>query len=226
MWNSRACNIAYNPSLAYICGVYFGDGSIQDTGAKSLFSLTTIDLDFAEYVRNCFEPFVGELLGGISQYQDARKGRSRTYIMRVHATDFCDLVKRICDSKQQIPEFVFDHHSFKKSFVEGFFDSEGWVAKSKAMINNPRSKYHGNYVYRAGVGCTNPLMIKIGEMMQEMGLQINNLYTEILPSGKTFYRYCLNMDSVVRSGLVSHIARKQRRIDEYRAAYVSPETTK
>jgi len=226
MWNSRACNIAYTPELAYICGVYFGDGSIQDLGSKCLFSLTTIDLDFAEYTRSCFEPFVGPLPGGISEYQDQRKGRSKTYIMRVHATEFCDFVQRACDRKQKLPEFVFDHISLKKSFVEGFFDSEGWVAKSRAKISNPKSKYHNNFVYRAGVGCTNPLMIDIGKMMLELGLQINNLYTDVIPSGKTFYRYCLNMDSVVSSKLVSHIARKQNRINEYRASYVSPETTK
>jgi len=231
MRHKRVNNFILNYELGYILGVYFGDGSIvhesSDTNAgKSWFSLTTIDIEFAEYVRECFSIFVGPIEGGIGKYIDQRKGRKPQYHFRITASDFCRMLSTIAPDKTLIPGIVHSHQSLKKGFIEGFLDSEGWVSKTKEICNNPKSKYHGHHQYRIGFGCTNKfVMIEMGKFLQEFNVGINKLMQDPIPSGKMFYRYFLNIDSFVASPLRFIIKRKQQRLDEYKSLISFSTTT-
>ena len=94
MGHKRVNNLAMTYELGYVIGVYFGDGSIcssatEQNKGKSWFSLTTIDLEFAEYVKECLSMFVGPIEGGINHYIDKRSGRKPQNHLRVTASDFC-----------------------------------------------------------------------------------------------------------------------------------------
>lgn len=119
-WRTNKPRLTPSPSLSYLIGVVFGDGSVNMMRRKTGRTNYNIDLfvkdrDFAE----AFNEALYQVLGGryaINQWQDGRyqvRGQSKIlYLM---------LKDRNLDSLNQFIE------PFPADFIRGFADSEGTI---------------------------------------------------------------------------------------------------
>lgn len=196
-------------SYAYLLGVYLGDGYV---GSAGQFTMTTIDLDFAEAVQVAFAE-----LGIASKIsvprRDPRFSKSSDYY-NLHS-QVCQVCERLLDEtqcKQRIPEWVASADAeLRKRFVVGLMDSEGFVARKRPTgLPTNRDYYMGYKSCDVWV----PEFIRI---MESVGLRIGKVSQEAprKPHYKVPTRFHIKMQSWVDAGMRFNISRKQSRVDEW-----------
>ncbi|AIF69161.1 hypothetical protein PAP_03710 [Palaeococcus pacificus DY20341] len=124
---TKALNLHPSSALAYIIGVYFGDGSILATGYKYRFRLKAIDKEFveksAEYLR--------KIGANPTRGYEENKSRSDRWYVEVASKSLYKFLK-------QPKEKLFDvAREYPEEFLKGFFDSEGtisWNRKHQSLF--------------------------------------------------------------------------------------------
>ena len=195
-------------SFAYILGVYLGDGCVTRVGPRKVFSMSTIDPEFAEAVRGAFFEY-GATGGKIYGYMQPHKSKRMQYSMQIKHDAICKTLQEDTKCKQAIPPYVFDWPTENRSaFVQGLMDSEGFVAANSNKTN--RRYYMGFKSCDVWV----PDFIKI---LQGLDIKIGKVQIEepLLPHYKPPTRFTIKMASWVKSGIKFSIKRKQRRVEEW-----------
>lgn len=198
----------------YLLGVFFGDGSITKRTENSYqFAFETIDTDFIEKVLRCVTKLTGKTPTLCTRQRGAN--RNPTYYFST-----CDkLYKEIytlTHGKQIIPDFIMSGtKETKQVFLMGCLDSDGWVARH----------HHKNGLKQFSIGyCKGASYInEIYKLLCDVGLQVGLPKAKQCKSGSLYWTIRINMQSWVRSGMQFSIARKNKRVEEYKLKWSKPQ---
>lgn len=112
----KVVNLKPSPPLAYIVGVYFGDGSISLNDYKYRIRLKVVDKEFAE----AFAEALREI-GTNPQFYEESDGRRKRFVAEATSKS---LYKFLEKPKEELFEVA---KAYPREFLKGFFDSEGYV---------------------------------------------------------------------------------------------------
>lgn len=211
-----------NKEVAYLLGVYLGDGSVWDNGCGvKVFGIVASDKDFVEEVARC----IGEVVGNIPNiginYKHNRK--HPYYRCQTSKSALPMWLVEQTHHKTIIPQIILDSNDvLKKEFIAGLLDSEGYVSLSK------RHMYGGHEVFDMQIGFSvqDPWIFEFRDILIKMGICCNSVgrYTSLHVKSKIMYRFTINKRSFVDSGLYFKIRRKQDRIEHYKSLFPSSTT--
>jgi len=201
------CGKSADKSLAYILGVYLGDGCVTRTrDGYPAFRLNTIDMDFADATKAA--------ISDLSEYgvsihtHPVSKSSKPNHALRCGDPALCKrLVEETC-GKQSLPAWIYDAPiEDRRAFVVGLMDSEGFVA-AKTHTHTGRRYYMGYKSCDVWV----PDFMRV---LQSVGIKYGKIGREKprKPGYKTPTRFTIKMQSWVDSGCRFNIARKQDRVD-------------
>jgi len=213
-----------NKELAYIIGVYLGDGHTYIYHRKDRksthywFRLNCIDYDFIEETKRCLKTILPDRKIPIYKVKPSNKFRSENqqYQLVCRDKNLVEFLIGITFNKKKIPEFLLDADvDIRKSFFAGLLDSEGWVQKSQRSD----SLYGGQI--QIGICNTELWIDDLVRMMQRVGVKIGKRQIQLPRENKIIQgklpkiRYFLKTDSFIKSGLYFTIKRKQSRLRDY-----------
>ena len=200
-------------NLAYLVGVFLGDGSICND--KRTFNLQVIDKDFAEYTAKCLET-VSE--NKVRVIEASRKTRANRTVYAVYLSDvkFCNLLNKLTNQRKNLPvDFDSWQRDKQLELIAGLLDSEGYVSMSNIHT------YNGHKVFNMviGIGAVDTWIYELYNFLKKNGIKVRSLYREKLKSGKIFARFIFNKKSFIEHGLYFKIFRKQQRIENYKVIF-------
>ena len=210
--------------IAYIIGVYLGDGSVCIKNSPHLdymeFSLQVIDKDFAEYVAQ-----VTSYLAKRDIYIKERIHKNMknvVYEVKFHDYIFCEWLRSITNDKEKIPNSILvASDKVKKEFLRGLLDSEGYVALRKDI--RPSKRTYTGWLCTIGLKTKSKWMEDVNHIFNEIGIK-TKISSEKSKYGYDFYKIKPNFRDFVNSELYFTIWRKQQKINFYDAYLKSSET--
>lgn len=195
----------WSEELAYIMGVYLGDGCIY----KGSFIVTTIDRDFLDRVRGCCQRLLSDSLPEPYKvcYETKKKTPRVKWDFRFRCHDLCDWLLKMCADKTRLPvSFPGDDPKLSLALFTGFMDSEGYCAVSKETNGKAR--------FAIGMTCGDPVIHDIIKLAQRMGLHPRKTrYNTSTKAGHPMIDCKFHVDDIARSPFNFTIARKQRRLE-------------
>lgn len=206
--------------LAYVIGVYLGDGSIGSD--KRTFSLQSTDKDFCENTLKSLKTLTSN---NPRIVQISRLTTAKRIVWGLYLTDtkLCELLREITQKRTELPREVHRwSNDCKMSLLAGLLDSEGYVGKGKVHYSGGVEVCN----LSIGIGACDKWLQQMYVLCSSMGIKVGSLITEHLPSGKNFYRFIFNKKSFVDSGLYFTIKRKMNRIEEYKRLFPGSTTTR
>lgn len=157
-------NLTSTPSLAYILGVLYGDGSVtryplQNGGFAYTFRLKVTDKEFID----SFKSSLGRIgLHSSRVYIERRdpKKWSDMYYVKAYSKPFYRWFKGL--SWDQLYKFL-QTTEMKREFIRGFYESEGHVSRSHPKRKNDKC-------WRVGITNTNfELITLIQRILNDLG---------------------------------------------------------
>lgn len=122
--------------IAYIIGVYLGDGYINCK--KWVFKLYVTDKDFAEHFQGVVYRAVNRYTKIYERKQNNKNWKNVFCYEFVYKT-FCQWIMDVTDNKNKIPEEIINgNEEAIRSFLSGFFDSEGSIMSTGCGSYNAR----------------------------------------------------------------------------------------
>lgn len=208
-----------NMDLAYIFGVYIGDGCIWDNGkGLNVFGLEAIDKDFVQYTAKCLRNLTGKRCRVRSRKYEEKQD---TWRVQVSHQDLINKLFHDTHAKTHIPKIILNAPNvLKRAFVAGVLDSEGYVSMSK------RHTYNNYDVFdmQIGVCACDCWLYELHKMLQDMGVQVGSVVRSDTSSGRIALRFIVNKRSFIQNKLYFRVARKQDRIDYYKSIFPSSTT--
>ena len=208
-----------NKELAYIFGVYLGDGCIWDNGQGSkVFGLEAIDEDFVQYAAKCLRKLTGRRCRVRSQKYENKQD---TWRVQVSHPELTEKLFHETHAKTHIPKIILEASDvLKKEFISGVLDSEGYVSVSK------RHTYNNYDVFdmQIGVCVCDCWLYEFHKMLQDMEVHVNSIVRSDTASGRIALRFTINKQSFIDNKLYFHVSRKQDRIDYYKSIFQSSTT--
>lgn len=189
-------------SLAYLIGVYLGDGWMGYVKSNTgwFFRLNTIDADFAEAARAAIEELTGNK--GHVCCHPVKKSSKPNYSLGIGAKNIA-WIKSICHQKTKIPDIIYKMGRKEHlEFIAGIMDSEGYVS-----IHKDRKS-----ASTIGVKAVDGWIKDFYHFCRKFGLKIGKLGQEKIKSGKTAYRFIFNHRSWIDNGCYFKIKRKQDKV--------------
>jgi len=114
-------SVSSSEDMAYILGVYLGDGYIN----RGSLRLLAKDKSFIERVIVSLFRLFGEKV----PIKETKHGKRIYYYITFSSKKLTDYLKRITQNKTTIPTSLFKaRESVRSSLIEGFFDSEGSIS--------------------------------------------------------------------------------------------------
>ena len=213
--------LKFDENLAYILGVYLGDGNIniwprkQWGGVQVLFRLQVKDKDFADEVERRLKLIVPNKVWR-KEYDRMCEGfKKSTHMHLLHccSRELVFWLRDTTDSKKKVPSFLFKTTiEEKKAFLAGFLDSEGWVQK--------QVRQSGTSIV-VGFCSTSDWIDSIARLFQTIGVphgkkQLSHGPSDgVIKSKKNLYRFYLKTKPFLERGCYFTIARKQERLRDY-----------
>jgi len=199
------------PRLAYVLGVYLGDGWASKRGGFGLFS---IDKELTDCIKCYCESFVGPTPEvKPRQYNKGFNGKGANgWVYEFHCPEFCSWLKDITKNKAIVPDVIpVTNSEITKNLCEGFIDAEGWVKKS-----TKKTCAYG-HTYGMGVCNTNlDLLNGVVSRLEQVGVRHGKLHTIVRADRvKPEYFYNLVLQDAVKSRLNLRTRRKAERLKEY-----------
>ena len=201
-----------NPGLAYLLGVYLGDGSVDRiftsrsvTEPSYYFKLGSIDRDFVEYVRLVCSKVVTPRVPEIRKCEKGNGGKNDVYRFSLGCADFCRWLLAQCEGKSKVPDIIPRKESFlTKRFLEGIVDSEGYVS------------YQENHNWlMSGFAMTSSWTPQIADLLLMQGVKIGKGTQYHTKQGTLVFSYRFNIRTYYEAGLQFHLARKHNRVLQY-----------
>jgi len=202
-----------NEKLAYLIGVFFGDGCITRYESRGFewfkFVLRSIDRDFVEYTAECIKSLIGFKPKILTVNQ--KKNRI-LYYLTIGNNDLFGWMKELTKKKTVIPEMIKSIPEYSREFLSGFMDSEGWCAEDRSKIP---------YRYRVGFCGSADWIDEIIRMLDKSGVKIGKRQTRRSEwSKKDNVLFMINTRSFIESGIGFKIQRKQNRLETYKKLYM------
>lgn len=199
-----------NTSLAYLLGVYLGDGGISSIKSKNsisyIFYVNSVDREFMEYTRNECINVLGNNLTSIKQLDWMHKQKATwniNYEFSVTCYDLCTWMFEITDKKAKLPSCEFiprEKCDITKAFIEGFIDSEGYIVKKG---------------FECGFSNTATWTHEFADLVKLFGVKLRKPSIRILPSKKTYVSYGMHPLEFHNAGFKFHIKRKQDLLEQH-----------
>jgi len=216
MEQSAAKTSSLTNRLAYLIGVYLGDGSItfSKNNSNNYFSLNAIDEDFIKHTVVCLEEYFGKKPSSFLDKSGGgwkKRGTKPLWKTVVYGKEKCKWLVEITEDKRVIPEIIFKAPKhIQKWFIAGVMDSEGYVGKHY-------HKEYDKYQYLMGICSADVWLEHFIEMLEQHGVKTGKRYKEkqIKPWHKPKFRYKINTMSFIRSGCFFTIKRKIDRLTDY-----------
>jgi len=202
-----------NKNLAYIIGVFLGDGTICYD--KRTFGLQVIDKDFAEETAKSLKELSNNK---IRLNEENRRTTANRIVYAVYLSDIelCNKLLEITNNRKNLPiEFEKWDYIFQKELIAGLLDSEGYVSMTKIHIYNNQTVFD----MRIGIGATDTWLYELYKFCQTKNIKVGRLTREKLKSGKIFAKFIFNKKSFINNGLYFKIFRKQQRIENYKILF-------
>jgi hypothetical protein len=136
------------PELAYLVGVYLGDGTtyIRKGTNYGYFAVKVADMDFLEEAVQCVEAVTGFR----PKIHLVREGTGKTrsqYCMRYCSSQFALWLIEITEGKEYIPLEIYDaDRRCRMRFIEGLMDSEGSTKITTYEVKSQRAGAQGGTV--------------------------------------------------------------------------------
>jgi len=204
--------------FAYLLGVFLGDGSIAQ---NRTFELQTIDKDFAEYTLKRLE-VCGRNVPSLKIANRKTSSGSTVYRIVLNDAVFCRSIRESCPDKEHLPigfhEWSWD---LQKEVIEGLMDSEGYVSKYHEHFAGA----HKVYQMSVGIGACNGWLEELHTFFQKKQWKVGAVNTSITSSGKEFFKFTFNKSDFLFRDLKFNIARKQKRLDDWRLKFLPGSTT-
>jgi len=201
-----------NKHLAYVMGVYMGDGCATYSKCNNTwrFKLKVIDKEFMLKTQASVFMLLGK--SGWTHMIDAISPRHKPlHEFIVDSKYLVKLLKKITRCKTRIPEYIKVNKEYRRAFIEGYMDSEGFVGKTK--------RDSGKYQYQMGVASTDLFIDTVVEMMKKEGIVVGSLRIDKNDRGfkptKMLRCYKINTLSWINSGLMFSSERKASRLRSY-----------
>jgi len=202
-----------NKNLAYIIGVFLGDGTICSD--KRTFNLQVIDKDFAEETVKSLK----ELSNNKVSFKEMnRLTKANRIVYGVYLSDIklCNKLLEITNNRKNLPiDFEKWEYIFQKELISGLLDSEGYVSMTKIHTYNNQKVFN----MTIGIGATDTWLYELYKFCQTKNIKIGKLTREKLKSGKIFAKFIFNKKSFISNGLYFKIFRKQQRIENYKILF-------
>jgi DNA-binding transcriptional regulator WhiA len=208
-------NKKMNKNLAYLIGVFLGDGSISNgTGGKT-FSLQVIDKDFAENTVECLRKLSSN---SVRIVEMNRRTVANKIVYAVYLSDviFCNKLLEITNQRKNLPiNFNSWEKEMQLELIAGLLDSEGYVSMTRFHIYNNRKVFD----MKIGIGAIDIWIYELYQFLKEKGIKIGMITRENLKSGKVFAKFIFNKKSFIENGFYFKIFRKQQRIENYKILF-------
>ena len=121
----------YTKEFAYLIGALLGDGNLYISLKYGCyqFSIASEDKDFCEICQDITENFFGKK-GKITPIK--RGERISYYQFRICSKEIIYYLKDLTNNRKKIPFFIYLNNEFKKEFIRGLVDADGWISKVNA----------------------------------------------------------------------------------------------
>lgn len=119
----------YTNDFAYLIGSLLGDGCLYVGKNSYQFSITAADYDFCQKCQDISNNIFGKK-GNIKTVK--RDNKISYYQLVICSKKIVYFLKEMTKDKTIIPDFIYKNDNFKKSFVQGIMDSDGWISKVNA----------------------------------------------------------------------------------------------
>lgn len=209
-----------NTSYAYILGVYMGDGCVTNQhGKKVVFKVNTIDKDFAEACLKSLNDLTVKNSPRTGLYEQCGKGKNPYYQVSLVDKFLCNILVSETEYKTKIPEYIWNESlDFKKQFIVGLMDSEGYVAQKKTIPSD--CKKLTNRSFFMGFKVCDSWALTFAKLLNSIGIRTGKIrYEKIYGLGtKTPIHFGIKMSDWCKSGIKFNILRKQNRVDTWFAA--------
>lgn len=197
--------------LAYIIGVYLGDGNISRVKSKNShqFRLNTIDYDFVESTAEALLELT-DVKPRIYSHPVEKSTNDNHYIS--HGCKLlCDYIESETDKKKRIPYWIMKERNkdILREFIAGLMDSEGSTSIDKRLGYN-------RYV-RVRFCNSEHWTPDFMSILQKVGCTATIAKEKpYKASYKPMYRITINTKSFISSGCFFKIKRKQAKLDNLR----------
>lgn len=206
-----------NENIAYIIGAFLGDGSIYQRFhtvkgkrySEKTFILKAVDKDFIDKSAEMLKRN-GKIVN-VKKWKVPICKEGIIWGIQVWGT-IVKFLENETNFKSEIPDWIKNgNKEIKVDFLNGIFDAEGCVGKSKSPRN--LSGYRYVIVFTNGDKWSDDAM----EIAKSIGLQVNGKY-ELKNKNLTrpCYHWNINVVSFIKSPLRFSIKRKQERLEEFR----------
>jgi hypothetical protein len=161
------------PSIAYVIGVYLGDGW---SDGKRL-CLRVCDKDFAQYFCDIVnKTFCRNLHVYVEKH--ATEKTSCVYGVELHHVVFCSWLEKVTNHKRRIPRAILEgNNEIIQGFLTGFFDSEGSVMST------------GCGSYNVRIQCVSRWMKQIEQLFNKIKIRTSGFRTFLTRCGTTCYSF-------------------------------------
>jgi len=204
-----------NEDLAYVLGVYLGDGSITSNGRA--FTLQVIDKDFAERVRDTLNRILPVCHVDFRERNRKTNTGNTVYAVTISNVEFCRYLKEYTGYEKHLPsDFDKWEERVQKALIVGLLDSEGSVG-----IGRDHVRFDGQRVccFIVSVGSADPWSEELHAFLMNNGYKVGKIIRETMKSGRINSKFQFNKKSFIEKGLYFTIARTQARIEEYKKMF-------
>lgn len=205
--------------MAYIIGVFLGDGSINQ---GRTFTLQSIDYDFNEKTLKCLKD-LSKNNSRLIELNRLTTANNIVYKTDVSDVALCNTLKELTNNRSNLPiDFSEWDRELQLELISGLLDSEGYVSMSKIHIYNNQKVFD----MRIGIGACDVWLYELYDFCKTNGIQVGKITREKLKSNKIFSRFIFNKKSFIESGLFFNIFRKQQRIENYKILFLGSTTNR
>ena len=193
------------PSMAYIIGVYFSDGSVtlNEKFRQWKFQIGACDLDYVEKVKNCFNELFGDVKTKILFRNPYGGGKKPVYHWHYTNRDFCEWLVNKTHERKIVPQEILDDHELGMQMLQGYMDGDGSI----------RIQVNFSVDFR---GTNKDAIEGIAGLFKRTGMRIGKRLEYKTKKGTPLFGYSLNVQSFASSNFRFNIARKQERLNLFK----------
>jgi hypothetical protein len=147
--------------LSYLVGVFLGDGCCYFGKNSYQFSITSSDYDLCLISQNICNKIFNKSGRIKTIYKDNRVSYYQLVICSKYIVRF---FSKLTYKRKKIPSFIY---GYKKDFIQGLMDSDGWICKVNAT--------DGYIRYRIGFKNTSLWIKEFKEILNGLEVRTGNL---------------------------------------------------
>ncbi len=200
----------YNNNIAEFFGIMLGDGHISSN--QIIVSLGNKEIDYVEHVSNIMQK-VFKMEPSVFTRQESDSGGNRyknVYFGSVAVVKWLlkeGLVHNKVKKQVDIPEWIFSKKGFMKSFLRGFFDTDGSIYKLKfgsqiSFTNYSQPLLKSLQMMLIKLGYT-PSRISVNKVYLTRNKDVRRFFKEIKPKNSKHQQRFIDFTKCVGTQVVN-----------------------